>query len=299
MENIPFYIAAVFILVTVLTVFIFYRAANSSKLLLVLVSLWLILQAVIAKTGFYTNTTTAPPRFALAILPPLAFIAISFASPAGRRFIDSLNLKFITILHIVRIPVEIVLVYLFLYRAVPSVMTFEGRNFDILSGITAPLIYYFVFIRKSISYKYLLAWNFICLGLLLNIVSIAILSAPFAFQHFGFDQPNIAILHFPFVWLPACVVPIVLFSHLVAIRQILRHAPNTSVLTQKNQSTLMELALVENMNMPQTVAMKGFPENLKILFSPNKSCILFAFSISDLSLIKGSGEKALLICPAL
>jgi len=56
-------------------------------------------------------------------------------------------------------------------------------------------------------------WNFIALGLLLNIVTNAILSAPFAFQKFAFDQPNIAVLYFPFSWLPAYIVSTVLFGH--------------------------------------------------------------------------------------
>jgi len=33
-------------------------------------------------------------------------------------------------------------------------------------------------------------WNFVCLGLLLNIVINALLSLPSAFQQFAFDQPN-------------------------------------------------------------------------------------------------------------
>jgi hypothetical protein len=100
-------------------------------------------------------------------------------------------------------------------------MTFEGRDFDIVSGITAPVIYYFVFVKKTLSKKILLAWNFICLALLLNIVLNAVLSVPTAFQQFAFDQPNIAILYFPFNLLPAVVVPLVLLSHLVAIRKLL------------------------------------------------------------------------------
>jgi hypothetical protein len=100
-------------------------------------------------------------------------------------------------------------------------MTFEGRNFDILSGLTAPVIFYFSFIKKKFHRKIFLIWNFICLGFLINIIANAVLSAPFSFQKFAFDQPNIAILYFPFNWLPSCVVPIVLFSHLVVIRQLL------------------------------------------------------------------------------
>ena len=101
-------------------------------------------------------------------------------------------------------------------------MTFEGRNFDIISGITAPIIYYFFFVKNSWRKSLLLAWNFICLALLLNIVITAVLSVPTAFQQFAFDQPNIAILYFPFNLLPAVVVPLVLLSHLAAIRQLLK-----------------------------------------------------------------------------
>jgi hypothetical protein len=119
------------------------------------------------------------------------------------------------------VPVEIVLLWLFLHHTIPQLMTFEGRNFDIVSGITAPLIFYFSFRKKWLGRKTLLAWNIICLGLLANIVRYAILSAPFPFQKFAFDQPNVAVLYFPFIWLPCCIVPLVLLSHLASIRQVL------------------------------------------------------------------------------
>lgn len=101
-------------------------------------------------------------------------------------------------------------------------MTFEGRNFDMLSGLTAPLIFYTGFAKNRVHKKLLLFWNLICLALLINIVVIAVLSAPFAFQLFSFEQPNIAILYFPFVWLPGVVVPLAALSHLASIRQLLR-----------------------------------------------------------------------------
>jgi hypothetical protein len=139
----------------------------------------------------------------------------------GKNYIDSFDLSTLTILHTIRIPVEIVLFWLFLNKAVPELMTFEGRNFDILSGLTAPLIFYYGFVKKNMGKKPILIWNFLCLGLLINIIVIALLSAPFRFQRFAFDQPNIAVLYFPFNWLPTCIVPLVLFSHLAAIRQLL------------------------------------------------------------------------------
>ena len=220
MEDLPAYISILFGFTTILTAWLFYKATGNSKPVLLIILIWLAVQTLIAGSGFYTVTDTLPPRFLLLVLPPLIVIAGLFMSPKGRKFIDGLDLKSLTILHTIRIPVELVLFMLFTNKAVPELMTFEGRNFDILSGITAPVIFYFAFIRKQLNLKIILIWNVICLGLLINIVGNAILSAPFPFQQFAFDQPNIAVLYFPFIWLPCCVVPLVLLSHLAAIRQL-------------------------------------------------------------------------------
>lgn len=104
-------------------------------------------------------------------------------------------------------------------------MTFEGRNYDILAGITAPFIAYFGFTQRKISRQLIVAWNFIALALLLNIIVNALLSAPTPLQKFAFDQPNIAIVNFPFSWLPTFIVPMVLFVHLASIRQLLQSHP--------------------------------------------------------------------------
>jgi len=124
-------------------------------------------------------------------------------------------------------------------------MTFEGRNFDILSGITAPVIYYFGFKGKGLNTKLLLTWNFICLTLLINIVINAILSVPFSFQKFGFDQPNIALLYFPFIWLPCCIVPLVLLAHLASIRKLLKEGSkaNSKIFVAATENLQQEMQL--------------------------------------------------------
>lgn len=222
MLDLPLYISVVFILTTLLTIFIFYKATNNSATTLLILLLWIALQAFVSLSGFYTVANTIPPRFAFLVLPAVLFIVGLFITAKGKIFIDGLDLQKLTILHVVRFPVELVLYWLFLSKKVPQLMTFEGRNFDILAGLSAPLIYYFVFVKTAIGKRGLLLWNIICLGLLINIVFNAVLSAPFPFQQFGFDQPNIAILYFPFVWLPCCVVPLVLTAHLAAIRKLIK-----------------------------------------------------------------------------
>lgn len=228
METLPFYISITFILTVILTTWLFYRATRQSNTSLIIILSWILVQSLIGFSGFYTITNTLPPRFLLMVAPPMLLIIGLFVSTKGREFIDSLDLKSLTLLHTIRIAVELVLYWLFLHKTVPELMTFEGRNFDIIAGLTAPLIVYFGFVKNRLSNKTLLIWNFICLGLLINIVVNAILSAPFPFQQFAFDQPNIAVLYFPFNLLPAVVVPLVLFSHLAAIRTLLKKSKDLS-----------------------------------------------------------------------
>ena len=221
MEHLPVYISLIFSLTTCITVYLFYRATNRSPIFISIFLIWIIFQAIISLQGFYTYSHTFPPRFLFLILPPLMVMATLFFTGKGKIFINKLDLKLLTLLHVIRIPVELVLWWLSIYKAIPGIMTFHGQNFDIISGLSAPVIFYFGFIKKTINKQILLIWNFLCLGLLLNIVVIAILSAPLTFQKLAFEQPNVAMLYFPFVLLPCCIVPLVLFSHLASIRQLI------------------------------------------------------------------------------
>jgi hypothetical protein len=233
LENIPTFISITFVSTTFLTLAFFYLILknstsdtvkkNANGIIFGLV-LWLVFQAILTIKGVYnSDTDSLPPKiFVMGVLPMILLIITLFSTHYGREFMGSLPLKYLTLLNIVRIPVELVLYWLFLEKTIPQLMTFEGRNFDILAGITAPFIFYFGFIKPSFSKNIILVWNLVCLALLINIVVNALLSAPSPMQKFAFEQPNIAILNFPFSWLATFVVPIVLFGHLVSIRQLVK-----------------------------------------------------------------------------
>ncbi|RZK54037.1 MAG: hypothetical protein EOO87_11490 [Pedobacter sp.] len=232
-SNLPTYISLAFGVTTLATLLLFiWTVKNSNSELtrkkatpvFIIMAIWLTIQAVLTLKDIYnSDTNTFPPKIILTgILPTILTIILLFATTKGRKFIDSLPLKNLTYLNIVRIPVEIILFWLFLNKAIPELMTFEGHNFDIIAGITAPIIAYFGLTKNKLNRQIILIWNFICLALLVNIVVNALFSAPSPIQKFAFDQPNIAILNFPFSWLPTFIVPIVLFGHLTSIRQLLK-----------------------------------------------------------------------------
>ena len=213
--------AIFFSLIVLLSVVWFYTVCRSRTFLIVTIA-WIIIQSVIALNGVYQVTDTLPPRlFLIGVLPALVMIALMFVTTKGRAFIDRLDLKRLTYFHAIRIPVEIILGMLCHQGLVARQMTIEGSNFDLISGVTAPIVAYLAF-RNGVNRKLVLGWNILCLLLLMNVVITAVLALPSPIQQIAFDQPNVAVLSFPYNLLPSLVVPLVLFAHLSAFRLLTR-----------------------------------------------------------------------------
>ena len=226
-ENLPGYVSTTFILTTFLTVgFLFYAVKKSvfetapAKILVFLVGFWIFFQAALALSGFYLSFDALPPRIVLFGVVPTILVILVYFLFFRRTFVERLPLKTLTLLHVVRIPVELVLLWLFQNSLVPRAMTFEGRNFDILSGLTAPLVYFLAFRAGRVNRPLLIAWNLAALALLFFIVFTAVQTSPFPGQTLPFEQTNRAVLKFPYVWLPSIVVPVVLFAHLASLWQL-------------------------------------------------------------------------------
>lgn len=225
MNDLSLHIPGVFTLTTLVSIVLFYRATHANKLLLILILGLAALQAVLANEGFFLDASAIPPRIVLIIAPSILLILLAFLTKAGRRFTDGLNMESYTWLHTVRIPVEFVILWLSIEGLMPESMSFEGRNFDILSGLSAPFIAYWGWRKGRIGNRWLLAWNVLCLALVLQVVITGVLSAPSPFQQLSLDQPNVGVLYFPFVWLPGIIVPMVIYGHLAAIRRLVMRKP--------------------------------------------------------------------------
>jgi hypothetical protein len=212
-EELPNWINVIFLLTVGVTVLMFYLANGRRRDILLWLIIWSTIQSFLALKGFYLITDTLPPRFILVLLPTTILIIVSLLPKYRNKLLKDRNRTISTFLHTVRIPVEIILFYLFINNMIPELMTFEGRNFDILAGFTAPIIGTLVLTRRA-SNGLLIFWNVISLGLVCLIIINGILSSELPFQQFGFEQPNKAIIYFPFILLPAVIVPIVIYTHL-------------------------------------------------------------------------------------
>ena len=230
MSELPSYVSGVFLTTVAATFgFIYYgiklaqkhKSGNTAVVVATFLMVWMFVIALLALNDFYLAFDAMPPRLIFVLLPPIIAIITSLSIQRSRAYLMRIPITTLTYLHIVRVPIEIVLWWLAGSQLLPYLLTFEGINYDILSGVTAPFVAIFMVGLRSKSRIGAILWNFITLGLLVNIVGHAILAAPTPFQLFGFDTPNVAVFYFPFIWLPGFVVPAVLFSHLVSLMKLL------------------------------------------------------------------------------
>lgn len=229
MEHIPHYVSVTFFACVIATFgFLFYafdQASNKGNLTIIfttLLSVWIFVISLFTFRGFFLEFEPRPPRLILAIAPLALAPFIMLAFRSSRQIINRMPITTLTYIHIIRVPVEIVLWWLFVHGAVAQSMTFEGLNYDILSGISAPFAGLFLVGMKSKSRLAAIIWNVATMALLFNIVIRAILATPYFYDPPVGDQANIAVFYFPYVLLPAFIVPAIFFCHVASLYKLIR-----------------------------------------------------------------------------
>ena len=109
----------------------------------------------------------------------------------------------------------------FVNGRIPVQMTFEGRNFDMITGILALPVGYLLAKRKMHAPKLAVAFNILGLLLLTNILVIAVLSMPTPLRYFMNEPANTLVAQFPFILLPGVLVPIAYTMNIFSLRQLL------------------------------------------------------------------------------
>ena len=191
-----------------------------NRWLVVATVLWFVLAGLLAYAGFFSDFTARPPRLLFALLLPAVVLAIvSFRSRTLPEALRHTPIAWLFYLQAFRIVVELILWRGYKAGAIPVQMTFEGRNFDILAGLTAPIAGWLW--QRTHNRVLGIVWNFAGLVLLLNIVVVAILSMPAPFRVFTEGPANTLLTRFPFIYLPAVLVPIAYTAHVLSLRQLL------------------------------------------------------------------------------
>ena len=182
---------------------------------------WAIVTAILSLAGILSDFSTFPPKLFITLIVPLVTIIWVVRTREVKEILLNTPPQSIIWIQSFRIVVEVLIWRLFVDNLAPIQMTFEGRNFDILSGLSAIVIAILV-TKNKISPTLVILWNFACLALLVNIVTVAILSMPTPFRVFMNEPVNTIVTRFPIVWLPALLVPLAYGLHFLSLRQYWR-----------------------------------------------------------------------------
>jgi hypothetical protein len=184
----------------------------------VAVLVWLLLTALLAASGVLRRFDLTPPPFAgLALAVTIIGIVVSL-SPLGTLLVRGLPLWVLVGSQVFRFPLELVMHRAYLEGVMPVQMSYSGRNFDIVTGITAGVLGLWL-ARRPAPRWVVASWNLLGFVLLVNVVAVAIVSTP-AFGWFGPERFSTFVTYFPFVWLPAVLVLAALMGHILVWRSL-------------------------------------------------------------------------------
>lgn len=200
--------------------------ARVLRILALILIVGLVIPGILARVGLLDRWEPLPPPAMLMVAAvTLGTIALALGS-FGARLAGGLPLAALVGYQAFRAPLEWVLHRLSVEGVIPVEMTYAGRNFDVITGVTALALALYL-IKGRRARLLVLVWNVIGLILLANIVTVAVLSTPVPFRAFTNGPPNLLPGVFPWVWLPTFLVQAALFGHLVVFRALAREARST------------------------------------------------------------------------
>lgn len=196
------------------------KKINAIMITTLSVFIWTAILTILSYKGFFADFSKLPPRPAMALFLPLPFVFMFAFSKTGAQVLGSVPPHWLVYMQSFRIAVEILLWVAVLANTIPIQMSFEGRNFDILTGILALPVGYILARKKIYSRQWLILFNTAGLLLLLNILVIAVLSMPTPIRYFENEPANTLVAQFPYILLPGLLVPIAYSMHIFSLRQL-------------------------------------------------------------------------------
>lgn len=202
------------------------RRRRAGVVAAVLAFTWLSVTALISASGVLEIEMLPPPLMVFFVLSLGVASGVAY-SRLGTRIVTGVPLFALVGFQAFRLPLELVLHQWWIEGTLPVQMTYEGYNYDIVSGILG-LVVGLVLWRRGPSldkFSLGLAWafNLIGLGLLATVATIAVLSSPIPLRTLTDGPAVLLALHVPYGWIVPFCVGGALTGHLLVFRWLKRH----------------------------------------------------------------------------
>ncbi len=180
---------------------------------------WSALVSAACAAGVFPVSDEAPsPAMVPILVANLAGLALVI-SPFGGRLAAATPLWAAIGFQAFRVPVELMLWRLHAAGLVPEQMTFEGNNFDVVTGLLG-LGIGLAWLGREVPRGVAWAFTAVGLALVLTIVGISIASFPGPLRVFP-GEPHLLPVTAPWALLPMVLVPYATSGHALVIRRLL------------------------------------------------------------------------------
>lgn len=183
--------------------------------------IWLTYLFMLSTTKFLQGTEL-PPRLPLFLFVPIAIFTLIYCIRASKsEWIKYLKLTDLTYPQSFRIFVELILLYTFYANLIPMEATFEGYNFDVLMGVSAPFVAYFAFKKPKINITFAYFWNI--LGILMVLFVAFIIGTAFFNPMIWGSKISLVDPRFvtlPYLLIAGFLAPLAIFMHALSIVKI-------------------------------------------------------------------------------
>ena len=178
---------------------------------------WLAYATSLGATGAVGRYDHLPPGLLVLVAPVvLTLLALTLTAP-GARLASAIPLEVLLGFQFFRVGVELSLHHLWSQRLAPRLMTLGGGNVEIIIALTAPIAAWLVS-RGLTSRRLAWIWNVAGILSLGNVVVRAVLTAPGPLHLIHAEVPDIAIITYPFTFVPGFMAPLALALHVLAFR---------------------------------------------------------------------------------
>lgn len=143
--------------------------------------------------------------------------AVTFAFSKLGNQLMTLSASSLVLFQSFRLPLEIVLHTWAREGTIPETMSWNGQNWDIITGIVSLLLGLFA----DRSYKITWVANIVGSVLLLNVIRVAVMSSPLPFA-WDLDRPLLLAAHFPYLLIGPICVGGALAVHIILTRKLMK-----------------------------------------------------------------------------
>jgi hypothetical protein len=182
-------------------------------------AVWVAVTAALGASGALVDFNRMPPPFLLFLVALVVVAVVLSSTPWGRAVAEKSSFRLLVGLQAFRLLPEIFLAVAASEGVMPPQMAWHGRNPDLLTAIIA-VVLAALWPRLRCPRLWAGAFTALGLGLLANVVVVAVLSAPTPFRIYLNEPSSALVTTFPYIWLPGIHVYTALLLHALTLRKL-------------------------------------------------------------------------------